>query len=102
VLPAIAFPLAVRQRRPGQNILDLESDTRTRSQVTQRPIAGVQSLFRAYAAGTTFISNLYLPRPSSCSSNPTGGPSMLDLVYLGLGLALFGLMSLYAHWAASA
>jgi len=27
---------------------------------------------------------------------------MADLVYLALGLALFGLMSLYARWAANA
>jgi hypothetical protein len=32
----------------------------------------------------------------------TGGRIMLDLVYLALGLGLFALMSLYAHWAAGA
>jgi len=27
---------------------------------------------------------------------------MLDLIYLSLGLGVFGLMALYARWAASA
>jgi hypothetical protein len=33
---------------------------------------------------------------------PTGGLAMLDLIYLVLGLGLFGLMGLYARWAANA
>ena len=39
---------------------------------------------------------------SSCSSKSTGGLAMLDLIYLALGLGLFGLMQLYARWAAKA
>jgi hypothetical protein len=35
-------------------------------------------------------------------SKPTGEHSMLDLIYLALGLGLFGLMQLYARWAAKA
>jgi hypothetical protein len=31
-----------------------------------------------------------------------GGPSMLDILYLALGLGLFALLGLYARWAANA
>jgi hypothetical protein len=66
--------------------------------------AGVWSnlsfLSRAYAANRKSVSNLYAPYLSSSSSQPTGGRHMLDLIYLALGLGLFGLMSLYARWAA--
>jgi hypothetical protein len=37
--------------------------------------------------------------PASISA---GEHAMLDLIYLALGLGLFGLMQLYARWAAKA
>jgi hypothetical protein len=62
----------------------------------------VGSLFRPYAAAPHSVSHPYADPLSSCSSKPTGEHSMLDLIYLALGLGLFGLMQLYARWAAKA
>lgn len=35
-------------------------------------------------------------------STNTGDGAMLDILYLALGAGLFGLMGLYARWAANA
>jgi hypothetical protein len=59
-------------------------------------------LCRPYAAGAHSASHPYTDPLSSCSSQSTGEHSMLDLIYLALGLGLFGLMQLYARWAAKA
>jgi hypothetical protein len=36
------------------------------------------------------------------ASTTKGDVTMLDLIYLALGIGLFGLMGLYARWAANA
>jgi hypothetical protein len=37
-----------------------------------------------------------------CVSTTKGDGTMLDILYLAIGIGLFGLMGLYARWAANA
>jgi hypothetical protein len=55
-----------------------------------------------YAGSTKLASNFYAAGRSSPTRQTSRRAAMLDLVYLLLGLGVFGLMGLYARWAANA
>jgi hypothetical protein len=60
------------------------------------------SLSGVYGILHKFGSSLYAARDSSYPEElGAEGSSMLDIIYLALGLGLFALMVVYARWAAT-
>ena len=57
---------------------------------------------RHICAASKLTSYFYAAGLRSLSGFATGGTAVLDLTYIALGLASFGLMALYARWAANA
>jgi hypothetical protein len=83
----------------------MRGESRRRQAALQHPPAAVidvrifmQPLYRRPPTHIAFLRAAQYLHGSSLNEET----AMLDLIYLALGLGLFGLMQLYARWAAKA
>jgi hypothetical protein len=90
-------PLQTTDEKFCRSRRDADNQMHSHGQSREAP-----SLFLPYDGDQGSASNTYASVIRFTVSTTKGDVTMLDIVYLALGVGLFGLMGLYARWASNA